>query len=175
MGNRNSSANAEGVFEPFSIDEVPWQEFSYGKRFHMKFQLLGKFGGGSQISVAMEILPPGKQADQPHYHLLEEEHVFVLECSMIVRLGDHSHVAGPGAYACFPAGQKVAHALYNHTQADCRYLIFGNPHKHDAAVFPETGRVHVRLTGESYHATPTMDYWEGIADRGSRDAGGEPR
>ena len=32
---RNTSADADGVFEPFSIDEVPWEEFSHGKRFHV--------------------------------------------------------------------------------------------------------------------------------------------
>jgi uncharacterized cupin superfamily protein len=63
---------------------------------------------------------------------------------------------------CFPAGQKVGHALVNHTDAPCRYLVLGNPQKHDVAVFPETGRVSVKLTGEGYHGTP-VGYWDGVA------------
>ena len=31
----------------------------------------------------------------------------------------------------------------------------------DVAVFPETGRVSVRLTGEGYRKSAVMDYWEG--------------
>jgi hypothetical protein len=31
-----SSANAEAVFEPFPITEVPWEEFSHGQRFGMR-------------------------------------------------------------------------------------------------------------------------------------------
>jgi len=31
----------------------------------------------------------------------------------------------------------------------------------DVAVFPETARVSVRLTGEGYRKSAVMDYWEG--------------
>ena len=162
MTDIQTSANADGIFEPFPIAAVPWQEFMHGERYGMRFQVLSDFGGGSQITVANEILPPGRQANQLHYHLLEEEHVLVLEGSMTVRLGEARHVVHAGHYVCFPAGQKVGHALVNHTDAPCRYLVLGNPQKHDVAVFPETGRVSVRLTGESYHGT-TMGYWDGVA------------
>jgi uncharacterized cupin superfamily protein len=164
MSERRSAVNAEGVADPFHIDEVPWEAFSHGARFGMQFQVLSAFAGGSQITVCMEILPPGKQANQAHYHMLEEEHLFVLEGSMTVRLGEKSHLVGPGHYVCFPAGQRVAHAIVNHTDRPCRYLILGNPHKDDVVVFPETGRVHVKLTGESHHRLPTMDYWEGVPE-----------
>ena len=162
MTDAKTSANADGIFEPFPIAAVPWQEFFRGERYGMRFQVLSDFGGGSQITVANEILAPGRQANQLHYHLLEEEHVLVLEGSMTVRLGDARHIVHAGHYVCFPAGQKVGHALVNHTDAPCRYLVLGNPQRHDVAVFPETGRVSVKLTGEGYHGTP-MGCWEGVA------------
>ncbi len=46
----------------------------------------------------------------------------------------------------------------------CRYLILGNSRKGDVIVYPDTGRVHVRLTAESYHASPTMEHWEGVPE-----------
>jgi uncharacterized cupin superfamily protein len=156
-----SSINADGVFEPFHISRVPWQEFSPGERFGMRFQHLSKFGGGKQISLAMEVLPAGKQANQAHFHMLEEEHVFVLEGSLTLRLGAKSYELSAGYYVCFPAGQKVGHALINHTTQPCRYLVFGNPHPHDVAVFTDTGRVDVKLAGEIYRTDATMEYWEG--------------
>ena len=52
-----TSANDDGVFEPFHIGRVPWEEFFRGDRFGMRYQHLSSFGGGSQISVAMEVLP----------------------------------------------------------------------------------------------------------------------
>lgn len=164
MTDKPSSRNADGVFEPFPIDRVPWEEFSRGRRFGMRFQHLSSFGGGRQISISNEILDPGRQANPLHYHMLEEEHVFVLEGSLTVRLGDKSHVLAAGHYACFPAGQKVGHALINHTAEPCRYLVIGNPQPGEVAVFPETGRVEVKLMGQDYRDSATLGYWEGVDD-----------
>jgi len=162
MSQRTSAVNADGISEPFAIDEVPWEEFSHGQRFGMKFRVLSEFAGGSQITVCMEVLPPGKQANQAHYHMLEEEHVMVLEGTMTVRLGERAYEVSVGHYVCFPAGQQVGHSLFNHTDQPCRYLVLGNPHPHDVVVFTDTGRVQARLTGESYRKSQTMDTWEGV-------------
>lgn len=161
-----SSVNAEGIFEPFQVDRVPWEEFFRGERFGMRYQHFSSFGGGTQISVSMEVLPPGRQANQAHYHLLEEEHVFILEGSLTLRLGDKSYEMSAGHYVCFPAGQKAGHALVNHTSKPCRYLVLGNPHPHDVWVNTETGRVGVKLTGEGYRKSATMEYWEGVDSDG---------
>jgi len=162
VSSRPNSADADGVFEPFPITEVPWEEFSHGERFGMRFQHLSTFAGATRIGVANEVLAPGRQANPLHYHLLEEEHVFILEGSLTLRLGDKSYIMSAGHYVCFPAGQKVGHSLFNHTAEACRYLIIGNPHPHDVAVFPETGRVSVKLTGEAYRKSAPMDYWENV-------------
>jgi uncharacterized cupin superfamily protein len=162
MTQRASAVNADGFAEPFAVEEVPWEEFSHGERFGMKFQALSEFAGASQITVCMEVLAPGHQANQSHYHMLEEEHVLVLDGGMTVRLGDKSYEVGPGHYVCFPAGQPVGHSLFNHTTKPCRYLVLGNPQPHDVVVFPESGRVHPRLMGESYRKGATMDVWEGV-------------
>jgi uncharacterized cupin superfamily protein len=162
LNSQPNSANAQGVFEPFPIDLVPWQEFGHGARFGMRFQHLSSYGGATQISISNEVLAPGKQANQLHYHMLEEEHVFVLEGALTLRLGERTYVMSVGHYVCFPAGQKVGHSLFNHTQAPCRYLIIGNPQPHDVAVHPETGRVSVKLMGEGYRRSATLDYWEGV-------------
>jgi uncharacterized cupin superfamily protein len=167
LSTHSNSVNAQGVFEPFPIDAVPWEEFSRGARFGMRYQHLSSYGGGTQISISNEVLAPGRQANPSHYHLLEEEHVFVLEGELTLRLGERNYIMSAGHYACFPAGQKVGHALFNHTAKPCRYLIIGNPQPADVAVHPETGRVSVKLMGEGYRKSAVMDYWEGV------DAGGQ--
>ena len=164
MNKPATSQNSDGVFEPFSIEQVPWEEFSRGQRFGMRYQDLSSFGGGKQISISNEVLPPGRQANQLHYHMLEEEHVLVLEGSLTLRLGEKSYVLLPGHYVCFPAGQTVGHALYNQTPRACRYLVIGNPQPNEVAVFPETGRVEVKLMSEGYRASETLGYWEGVND-----------
>jgi uncharacterized cupin superfamily protein len=164
MSDKPTSKNADGFYEPFPIDAVPWEEFNREPRFGLRYQHLSSYGGGTQISISNEVLPAGKQANQVHYHMLEEEHVFVLEGSLTVRLGVKSYVLPQGHYVCFPAGQKVGHSLYNHTSEPCRYLIIGNPQPNEVAVFPETGRVEVKLMGEGYRSSETLGYWDGVND-----------
>jgi len=162
MDIKRNSANSEGVFEPFSIDAVPWEETAHGARFGMRYQHISTYGGGTQIGIANEVLLPGKQANQSHYHMLEEEHVFVLDGALTVFLGEKTYVLSSGHYVCFPAGQKVGHALFNHTTDPCRYLIIGNPQAHDVVVYPDTGRVGVRLLKEGYRKAATMEYWDDV-------------
>ena len=50
-----------------------------GDRFGIRFQRLGDFGGGSHVGVEIVVLEPGRQSYPSHYHLLEEEHLLVLE------------------------------------------------------------------------------------------------
>ncbi len=162
MSEAANSKNAEGVFEPFRVEAVTVESFAKGERFALSYQHLSSFGGGTQISVSLEVLAPGKQANQSHYHLLEEEHVFILEGGLTLHLGDKSFELAAGHYVCFPAGQAIGHWMDNTTAAPCRYLVLGNPQAHDVAVFPEPGRVSVKLTGEGYNRAQTLEYWQGV-------------
>lgn len=162
MDKQPSSVNSAGIFEPFKTDDVPWEAFTHGDRFGIRFRQLGAFGGGTHVGVCLEELAPGKQTCPAHYHMLEEEHLLVLEGNATLHLDDQTHELSAGSYACFPAGQKAAHTLINHGDAVCRYLIIGERNPHDVIVYPESGRVSVRLTGEGYRKSATMDYWEDI-------------
>jgi len=161
MPEKKNSANPKGIFEPFSINDVPWEDFSHGERFKVRFKQLGEFGGCSHVGVCMEVLDAGKRAYPAHYHMLEEEHLMILEGSLTLHLGDAVHRLSEGDYVCFPAGQEAGHKLVNNSDAPCRYLIIGERNPNDVIVYTDSGRVSVRLTGEGYRKTNTMDYWDG--------------
>lgn len=161
MTNRTTSINADGVFEPFSVDDVPVESYARGDRFGISFQGLGDFGGGSHVGVEIVIIAPGRQSYPAHYHMLEEEHVLILEGEVTLRLGERSFALSAGSYVCFPAGQKAGHALVNEGNAPCRYLIVGERNPKEVVVYTDSGRVGVRLLGEGYRKSATMDYWEG--------------
>ncbi len=95
--------------------------------------------------------------------MLEEEHLFILEGNLTLRLGDKTFELSTGNYVCFPAGQKAGHALVNNSSSICRYLIIGERNPHDVIIYTDSGRVSVRLTGEGYHKSATMEYWAGEA------------
>ena len=161
MTEEQRSLTAEGITKPFSIEEVPWESWSHGARFGSRTRSLGRIGGGSHVGVVMEELAPGKQACPAHYHLLEEEHLLVLEGRMTLRLGDRSYELKAGDYVCFPAGQKAAHALVNNGEGPCRYLVIGEDNPNDVCVYPDSGKVGVRSLGTRFRQSATVDYWEG--------------
>jgi len=149
------------IREPFLIENVPWDAYSQGTRFGSRYRQLATFGGASHVGVCLEELEPGKQSCPNHYHYLEEEQLMMLEGSCTLRLGDKDFVLTPGSYVVFPAGQQAGHHLFNHTTGVCRYLIIGERNPHDVIVYPDSGRVSVRLTGEGYDSSATMAYWQG--------------
>ncbi|SDO99256.1 cupin domain-containing protein [Phyllobacterium sp. OV277] len=156
-----TSVNAEGIFEPFSVENVPWENWSENTRYGSRSRYLSGFGGASHVGVAMEELAPGMESTLNHYHMLEEEQALILAGEMTLKLGEKTYLVKTGDYVCFPAGQKAGHSFYNHSDALCRFLIIGEKNPHDVIVYPETGRVSVRLTGEGYDKSATMDYWQG--------------
>jgi hypothetical protein len=76
---RTSSVNADVVFEPFPIEDVPREVFSRRDRFDIRYRQVGDYGGGTRIGVGIEELEPGKQSCPAHYHMLEEEHLTMLD------------------------------------------------------------------------------------------------
>ncbi|WP_295758614.1 cupin domain-containing protein [Undibacterium sp.] len=161
---KTSSINALGIYEPFKVEDVDWDEYTHGLRFGSRYRQLGQFGGAKNVGVCMEELAPGKQACPNHYHHLEEEQLYLMEGSLTLRLGEQSYLMQAGSYVVFPAGQKAGHSLFNHTDAPCRYLVIGERNPHDVIVYPDTNRVSVRLTGEGYDKAATMEYWQGEAE-----------
>lgn len=164
---QKTSRNADGAFEPFPADSVPWDSYQQGSRFGLSYQQLGEFGGAQHVGVSREVLAPGKQACPLHYHMQEEEHLLILDGELTLILGEQRYRMQAGDYVCFPAGQQVGHALFNHSAAPCRYLIIGERNRNEVVVYPESGRVGVRSLGQGFDGKATMDYWDGQA--GSQD------
>jgi len=153
--------NDEGAYEPFKVDDVPWTEHSHGDRYGTRYRELGEFGGCSHVGVSIEEIAPGRQNYPFHYHMLEEEQLRVLAGTATLRLGGHDYELAPGSYAVFPAGQKAGHAVINTGDDPFRYLIIGERDDREVVVYPDFGRVGVRLMGEGYRTSATMEYWEG--------------
>jgi uncharacterized cupin superfamily protein len=140
----STSLSPEGFFEPFNIDTVPWTTL----RGATKFKRLGQFGGGSQVGVGIDLMKPGQYSNRFHYHLREEEHVFILKGSATLVLGDRRYVMKERDYCCFPAGQRAGHHLFNHTAENCVFMTIGDNKPEDIACFPNTGKARIRATGK---------------------------
>lgn len=150
---------------PFHIEDVPWGSASHGERFGTRWRALGDFGGATHIGTAIEELEPGKQSNQFHFHMLEEEHIWILEGRATLRLGDETHELSAGDYVVFPAGQQAGHCLINNSNEICRFFVIGERKPDEIAVYPDSGKILVRSLREVYRRAP-IEYWEGEDNQG---------
>lgn len=153
---------AEVSSRPIAVDDVPWEEWSEGVRFGGRVKPIGNLAGGAHVGVLIEELPPGKQSSPLHWHTREEEHMWFLEGSATLRLGDERLPVTAGAYVCFPAGRPFGHCIVNDSDAPCRYLVIGERAPDDVAFYPDSGKVMIRGAGRRILASDAQaDYWLG--------------
>lgn len=153
------------IKKPVNIESIPWQEQSEGENFAVRRRVLADTWASenpAKIGVQIQELEPGKQCWPFHYHMLEEEQVLVLSGELTVRLGDERNVMREGDYIRFPAGEEVAHALLNESDAPCRYLIIGDNEPNEVCVYPDSNKVLVRALGRRavFDGNARLDYWD---------------
>ena len=168
------SAGKTTPSKPISSNDVPWTEWSEVSRFGLRYRHLSRaaLGEDYRVGVAIEELPPGKQSSPAHYHVFEEEHVYVLEGTLTVRIGSAAFAMSAGDYVCFPAGRKAGHCLINTGAAVCRYVIVGERNPNEVVVYTDSGKVLVRPLGRRaiFDLAATRGYWDGEDTGASQDA-----
>lgn len=151
--------------KPIPTDEVAWEEWADVPRFNERYKhlSLATLGEAYRVGIAISELAPGRQSAPAHYHIFEEEHVYILEGEATLRLGDRTYPMRAGGYACFPAGQKAGHCLVNDSAAACRYLIVGERNPNEVVVYPDSNKVLVRSLGRRaiFDMAAMRDYWDG--------------
>jgi uncharacterized cupin superfamily protein len=155
----------ERTYAPISTDDVPWTEWADVPRFGLRYRHLSEtvLGTDYKIGVAIEELPPRMQTAPAHYHIFEEEHLYLLEGTLTVRLGEGRHRMHPGDYICFPAGQKAGHCLINETDSLCRYVIIGENNPNEVVVYTDSRKVLLRALGHRalFDLDAVKGYWDG--------------
>ena len=150
---------------PMSSLDVAWEEFSDVPRFALRYRHLtiAAVGEDYHVGVVIEELGPGRQSTPAHYHIFEEEHVYILEGALSVRIGADTHDVMAGDYVCFPAGQKAGHCLINNSGATCRYVIVGERNPNEVAVYTDSNKVLVRALGRGtiLDLAARRGYWDG--------------
>jgi uncharacterized cupin superfamily protein len=145
--------------DPINLDDLDWQEWRHSDEVRVRYRPLSD-KPGCHVGIALEELPPGCRTGAAHYHMKEEEHILVIDGAMELRLGDERYQLKPGDYVGFAAGEEKAHTLVNQSEQPCHFLIIGERCSDDVIVYPDSGKVQVRLLGEVYKRSP-VDYWEG--------------
>lgn len=157
--------DAERTYRPIATGDIAWTEWSDVPRFGIRYRHLSEavLGPDHKIGVAIEELPPGMQTAPAHYHIFEEEHLYLLEGTLTLRLGTDRHRMKPGDYVCFPAGQKAGHCLINETGETCRYVIIGERNPNEVVIYTDSRKVLIRSLGRRalFDLDALKGYWDG--------------
>ncbi len=120
---------------------------------------LGDACGLTQFGVNLTTLQPGAQSALRHWHLREDEFVYVLSGEVVLVTDIGEQLLRAGQCAGFPAGKRDGHHLINRTDQLVQYLevgsripgeVAGYPDEDLALVITVDGAKFVRKDGSAY-------------------------
>jgi len=132
--------------------------------FVFKRKRLGAAVGAKGLGVSWFEIPPGKKAFPFHYHLANDEAVFVLEGEGVLRSGEEEAPLRAGDYVAFPPGPP-GHQIVNRSQAPLRYLALSTMREPEVAVYPDSKKVGLLARSHGmmsvHRQDDAVDYYEG--------------
>ena len=158
-----SERDKTAALEPVDVESLEWEEWQEGVRYAGRVRTLSPSRvSGLRIGVYVEELDPGKQSAPFHYHLIQEEHIWMLAGEVTLRLGDKRIRFSAGQFVSFPAGVERGHCLINESDRVARYLVIGNDDPNEVCIYPDSGKLMARGFGRSmFKLGPKVDYWHG--------------
>ena len=132
--------------------------------FVFKRKRLAAAVGAKGLGVSWFEIPPGKKAFPFHYHLANDEAVFVLEGEGVLRSGEKEVPLRAGDYVAFPPGPP-GHQVVNRSQAPLRYLAMSTMREPEVAVYPDSKKIGLLARGHGmmsvHRQDDAVDYYEG--------------
>jgi len=98
---------------------------------------LGDAFGLTQFGVNYTVLRPGAASALRHWHLEEDEFVFVLSGQLTLITDRGEIMLNAGECTGFPAGRADGHLIVNQTDEAAAYLEVGNRSQTDTVNFPD--------------------------------------
>lgn len=152
------------VFEP------RWEESNELDGFRNRRAPVGRQAGARRLGASVFELGPGQAAYPLHYHLGNEEMLFVLEGAPSLRTSDGEHALQRGEVVALPVGERGAHQVVNRGREPARVLIASQMVAPEVVVRPESGKLSAMgrapgSRGEGIHRIffdrDSTPFWEG--------------
>lgn len=149
--------------------DLEWETVENGDtRFRRK--RLAEAARGKDLGCSLYELPPGHRSWPFHYHTGNEEALYVLRGSGVLRVTDDEVSLRPDTYVALPEGKSGAHRVINDGDAILRYLAISTMRDPDVTVYPDSDRIGVfagsppgstdtRDVHGYYSRDETVDYW----------------
>jgi uncharacterized cupin superfamily protein len=123
--------------------DLPWTDLTHGTLMAVRRKQLGAAAKGRMLGCSLVELPPGKKSWPAHYHLANEEALYVLSGTGRLRLGAEMVAVKAGDYVALPPGPECAHQLFNDGPEPLRYLALSTMEQPDVVVYPDSKKVGV--------------------------------
>ncbi len=152
-------------------DDLDWIDVDDGK-MHVRRKQLGEAAGGDELGCSLYELPAGEASWPYHYHTANEEALYVLAGSGMLRLDGEQQALRAGDYVALPADESGGHRVVNDSDGPLRYLAVSTMNEPEVTVYPDSGKLGVFVgappggRGERshhgyYRMADDVDYWEG--------------
>jgi uncharacterized cupin superfamily protein len=112
------------------------EEFAHGIEGRIK-RALTDAQGLTQFCDNLTTLEPGAMSSHRHWHVKEDECVYILEGELVLVTDEGERVLRPGMAAGFPAGVANGHHLVNRSAAPATYLEIGTRSKDEDATYSD--------------------------------------
>jgi uncharacterized cupin superfamily protein len=122
--------------KPIHDSEVENQVWYRDTDRELHGRALGDVGGSSKIGFGILELNSECNTLPGHYHKKEEEHLYVLEGTGTLHLGEETYQLVRGSYVNFPAGQEIPHYISNESDEPLKYVMVGERLEDDEVVYP---------------------------------------
>lgn len=144
--------------EPVNDAELEWTKTDT-ERITFRRKQLGAAAGGEDLGCSLYELEPGESAWPYHYHAANEEALYVLAGTGVLRADDESYMLEAGDYVAFPTGESGGHAVANDGAETLRYLVISTMREPEVVRYPEGKGVGVMVGGPPGASERDFEMW----------------
>lgn len=129
---------------------------------------IGRQAGSLQLGASIFELPPGKAAYPYHWHMADEELLFVLAGRPTLRSPEGTRQLEQGEVLSFRRGEEGAHQLLNRSEHPVRFLTVSTEAETDLVIYPDSDKIGAYGRGPKgggllalFRRGDAVDYFEG--------------
>ena len=131
-----------------NLSELAWDKINgpEGSLFGGQRKRVGMKIGARKLGYSFFNVAPGKTAFPYHTHSGNEEMIYLIDGSGVLRLGQDEIAVGAGDVIACPPGSDYPHQLINTGATDLSYLVVSTMEYPDLSQYPDSNKVGAYAT-----------------------------
>jgi len=150
--------------------EIDWKEYDRDDHAFRRKEL-SNATDAEELGCSLYELDAGDRSWPYHYHTANEEAIYVLAGTGLLRAADGESDLSEGDFVALPADKEGGHQVVNDGDGVLRYLMISTMNEPDVTIYPEMEKFGVYVgsppggreerTFDGYYPIDAdVDYWE---------------